>query len=293
MGESSTGISKALLVSKRLCYNQFKMKRDGFTIVEVMIFLAISGLMLTMAVIGSGNLARQARYSDSVNSFHSMMQRTYEEVANGVNARQSTEEDCVTGGGQPHPPGTDDCLLIGKVVSFDYNYGQIATIRYVTDSPNTTPSGTPQQQISAALPRVQDSGSEAYELAWGASIQVASRETNPTAGGNPIKPGTTRAIINNVAFLRSPGGSQIIPYYFYSSAQTAASVQTGLRAAVATTLAAVRANDTKAYICITNREDWTTASAPVSAVVLGEGQGSVGIDTNFVPDRTPAGECNL
>ncbi len=271
------------------------MKRDGFTIVELIIFLAISGLLLTMAMIGSGNLARNARYSDSVNSFHSMMQRTYEEVANGVNTRQENEDDCVTGGGQSRAPGTDVCLLLGKVISFNYNNGTTATVRYVTDSPVAyLTTGTPQQQISASFPRVNDTASEVYELSWGASFQVASRETVPSVAAHNlmIKPGTNRAIINNVAFLRSPSGSQIIPYYFYSTAQDAASVQAGLRLAAANFTGNNRSTDTKAYICVTNRQDWTAATAPVAAIVLGVGQGSVAIDTNFNPVRTSLGECN-
>src|SRR5687768_15768857 len=98
------------------------MKRDGYTIVEVMIFLAISGLMLSMAMIGSGNLARQTRYSDTVNSFHSTLQRVYEEIASGVNTRQASDADCSTGPNRL--PGTDACLVLGKVISFNFNGGR-------------------------------------------------------------------------------------------------------------------------------------------------------------------------
>lgn len=270
------------------------MKRDGYTIVEVMIFLAISGLMLSMAMIGSGNLARQARYSDSINSFHSMLQRTYEEVANGVNVRQKEDDDCVLGGGLSRAPGTDQCVLLGKVASFDYNNGTTVFIRYVTDSPvSYSTDGTPQQQIVASLPRVSDTASETYELSWGASFQVASRDTNRTDTLNhPAKPGTSRAIINNVAFLRSPAGSQIIPYYFYSASTSSADVQAGMRLAIASYTGANRSTDTRAYLCVTNRQEWTTANAPVSAILLGVGQGSVAIDTKFNPTRISTGECN-
>ncbi len=267
------------------------MKRDGFTIVELIIFLAISGLLLTMAMVGSGNLARQARYSDSVNSLHSKIQRTYEDVANGVNTRLETEDDCVAGGGQSRAPGTDVCLLLGKVISFNQDNGTTTTVRYVTDSPIVySSSGTIQQQINASLPRVNDTAAEIYELSWGASFQVASRETTPSSGHSTIvKPGTNRAIINNIAFLRSPNGSQIIPYYFYSASQDASDVQAGLRIATADF---IRSTGTKAYLCVTNIQDWTAASAPVAAIVLGVGQGSVAIDTNFSADGSVAGECN-
>ena len=52
-----------------------------------MIFLAISGLLLTMAIIGSDGMARRARFTDSVNTLHSTFQKYYEQTASGVNTR--------------------------------------------------------------------------------------------------------------------------------------------------------------------------------------------------------------
>ena len=267
------------------------MKRDGFTIIEVMIFLAISGLMLTMAMIGSGNLARQARFSDSVNSFHSTLQREYEEVVNGVNIRPSSVAGC---DGSIRQTGTDDCVLLGKVISFDYAGGHFAHVRYVTDEPPYVATGTILDQIVAAKPKVSSANVRDYELSWGASFQTASRLTDvsPTDVATLVKPGSSYALINNIAFLRSPNSSQITTYYFHAdNTNDPVDIQDNLRDAVADS---IRTTSTQANICIRNTQDWSASTSPVAAIKLGVGQGSVAIDTKYEPSRSivsPA-ECN-
>jgi prepilin-type N-terminal cleavage/methylation domain-containing protein len=267
------------------------MKRDGFTIIEVMIFLAISGLLLAMAMIGSGNLARQTRFSDSVNSFHSTLQREYEEIVSGVNTRSSSAAGCT---GSAQQTGTDECLLLGKVISFDYDGGTSAHVRYITDEPPYGNTGTIFDQIAAAKPQVGSTNVRSYELSWGASFQTASRLTgvSPTDLAILVKPGSSYALINNIAFLRSPSSSQIVTYYFYAdNTNDPDDIEDNLREAVADP---TRTTSTQANICIHNTQDWPGGSSPVAAIKLGVGQGSVAIDTNYEPTRNTVttAECN-
>lgn len=273
------------------------MKRDGFTIIEVMIFLAISGLMLSMAMIGSGNLARQARFSDTVNSFHSTLQKQYEDVVNGVNTREVGSGGCSSGSPLP---GTDNCLLLGKVISFNDVGGSDITVRYVTGTPATT--NALMTDLFMTNPRVKAEAQSTIELAWGATFQVASRYTARASNNasDPFKPGyPSRARINNIAFIRSPNSSQIVTYFFYSDSTALADVQNGLTGTPAVIVDGATWNHpfttgTQATVCITNTEDWPGASRPVAAIVFGTGQGSAALDTNFNPTRsntTPA-ECN-
>ncbi len=275
------------------------MNRDGFTIIEVMIFLAISGLMLAMALIGSGNLAKQARFSDTINGLHSTMQKQYEDVANGVNTRTSGVSGC---GGGPSIPGSDSCLLLGKVLSFDDDGGKMIISRYMTGTPVSTPSL--MQDLFMTNPRVRTNGEQTIELSWGATFQVASRNTLPSVNNNldPVKPQTvpTKAKINNIAFIRSPNSSQIVTYFFYSDSVSVADVQKGLTGTTATggmngaTWNWSRTTGTQATICVTNKEDWSATSYPVAAILFGSGQGAAAIDTNFSPTRsnTLQAECN-
>lgn len=271
--------------SKCLCYNQGKMgKGDGFTVIEVMLFLTISGALLLMAMIGSGEMARQARFSDSVNSFHSNMQRYYEDVVSGVNTR-AVNDACDPGTVRT---GTDSCLLIGRVISFTED-SSAGIVRYATASSAVPDTGSIYDQLRVGSVTVQASGEQPINLAWGALFQNASRASG-VIGAQPLKQaGSTRALVNNVAFLRHPNGSEIVPYFFYSTNSTLASVQSGLTTALN---ALSVASATTATICITTSPtEYAATAAPVAAILLGTGTGSASIDTNYSPTRGPAGVC--
>lgn len=258
-------------------------KGDGFTIIEVILFLAISGMLLLMAMIGSGEMARHARFSDTVNSFHSNVQRYYEEVTNGVNTRATTGA-CGAGSVEG---GTDSCLLLGRVISFGEDTS-MGTVRYVTGSFNVADTGTIYDQIRAANVNVRDSGAQPIELAWGATFQSASRESSVIAGQPFKQVGSTRALVNNVAFIRHPNGSEIAQYYFYSLSTSRVDVQTGLTTALNALSAA---SDTTAAICLTNSVDFGATPSPIAAIMLGAGRGSASIDTNYQPTKGVTGIC--
>jgi hypothetical protein len=259
-------------------------KGDGFTVIEVMLFLAISGALLLMAMLGSGEMARHARFSDSVNSFHSNMQRYYEEVVSGVNTR-AVNNACAPGNVRA---GTDSCLLIGRVISFNEDTSG-GMVRYVTASGAVADTGSIYSQLQAGGVTVQSSGEQPLTLAWGALFQNASRASAIIAPQPLKQAGSTRALINNVAFLRHPNGSQIVPYFFYSTNTTLANVQTGLTTAVN---ALSLTSNTSANICITTSPtEFGATAAPVAAIMLGTGTGSASIDTNYQPTRGPAGIC--
>ena len=268
----------------RLCYNQDKMgKGDGFTIIEVVLFLAISGALLLMAMIGSGEMARHARFSDSVNAFHSNLQRYYEEVTSGVNTREANDA-CTAG---TVDAGTDSCLLLGRVISFEEGTSS-GFVRYATGGFNVADTGTIHAQIRNANITVRDSGEQNVDLAWGATFQSASRASGVIAS-QPLKQvGSTRALINNVAFIRHPNGSEIAQYYFYSTSTTLADVQAGLTTAL-NALAAT--STTTASICIINDADFGSLSSPIAAILLGSGRGSASIDTDFAPSVGVPGIC--
>lgn len=258
----------------------------GFTIVEVMIFLAISGLLLTMAIIGSDGMARRARFTDSVNTLHSTFQKYYEQTASGVNTRGTVGCSGTTSA------GTDSCLLLGRIISFRINSVSTPSmrIRYVTGNANVADSGSVYSQIQNAAPKVSDSGLEEYDIAWNARIPVASRDSGPVSGSDPVKASSSRAIINTIAFLRSPNSSQIVPYYFYADDTTLSlsDAQAGLDAAVAHS---DLTSQTTAAVCVTNIQDYVTTTTPQAAILFGDGVGSSLIDTTFSPSLGGGGLC--
>ena len=260
-------------------------KSDGFTIIEVILFLAISGALLLMAMIGSGEMARHARFSDSVNAFHSNLQRYYEEVTSGVNTREANDA-CTPG---TVDGGTDSCLLLGRVISFQEDTST-AVVRYATGNFNVADTGTVHAQIANANIIVRDSGEQTVDLAWGATFQSASRASGVIASQPLKQTGSARALINNVAFIRHPNGSEIAQYYFYSTSTSLADVQAGLTTALSAPPPNVTSMTT-ASICIINDADFGSLSSPIAAILLGSGRGSTSIDTDFAPSVGVPGIC--
>lgn len=107
----------------------------GFTIIEVMLFLAISGLMMVGLLVGTGATISKQRYNDSVYSLQSKLQAQYS-AADSVedSCRSSTDASCApnvsctlsgssvsvkygTSATTPEPRGQSDCLILGRYIT--------------------------------------------------------------------------------------------------------------------------------------------------------------------------------
>jgi len=64
--------------------------QGGFTVIEVMLFLAVTGLLAVGILVGSGVAIGQQRYRDSVNTLKSYIQQQYSEVTSVINNRAIT-----------------------------------------------------------------------------------------------------------------------------------------------------------------------------------------------------------
>lgn len=262
-------------------------KGDGFTIIEVMLFLGITTLLLMMVLFGTGAMARENRFSDSINSFQAYVQKQYEDVLSGVNPRGSGQGCDATS-----LAGGDTCILLGKVMTFSTTTPFQGITRYIRTSNVSVPdTGDIFMQISQANPDVISAAEQPYVLQWGATVQVASRSTAPLLG-EPIKTASSpaRALINSVAFLRGPNSSRIVPYYFYAPSTDVATVNIGLKKAIELANAPAT-TQAKATICIHNTQDWSF-NAPVAAIEIGGGRGTAGITSNFKPTTGSGGVCN-
>ena len=79
-----------------------KLARRGFTIVEISIFLAITGLLFVGITAGVQNSIFQQRYTDAVQSFADFLRSAYDEVLNVQSAGD----------------GISDSAIYGKVIVF-------------------------------------------------------------------------------------------------------------------------------------------------------------------------------
>lgn len=92
-------------------------KQSGFTIVEVTLFLALSGLLAAMLLFGWTNMINAQRYKDSTRTFQAFLQQQYTNVYNVQNGRNQNL-NCGLGGvtSGTSNRGTTDCVLLGRYV---------------------------------------------------------------------------------------------------------------------------------------------------------------------------------
>ncbi len=84
-----------------------KHKHDGFTLIEVSLFIAVSGLVL-MSVIGMASVAiSQQRFNDATQNFAEFLRRVYSEVENPQSIGSGRSQDYV---------------IYGKLVTFGESY---------------------------------------------------------------------------------------------------------------------------------------------------------------------------
>ena len=113
------------------------MSKKGFTLIEVVLFLAISGAIFAMVMTGISTSTARRRYTDSVNDIVEQIKNAYSATINVENIRVRTEESSFfcslssaynsTGGLTPDSkttstndnyPGRSKCAVYGQVVTF-------------------------------------------------------------------------------------------------------------------------------------------------------------------------------
>ncbi|MBL8160028.1 hypothetical protein JNJ66_06255 [Candidatus Saccharibacteria bacterium] len=245
-------------------------KSGGFTIIEVMLFLAVSGLLLTVALIGTGSMMRQIRFSDSGRSLHAFVQGQYNDILTGVNPRTA---NAACAASATSGAGSSRCLLLGKLIRFETDsdvvksYPVIAT--RIPDLAGADATLSDEQLIATAAQPVviKNTGVEEFEIPWGAEI-IGSRRTSD------------KQTANTYLLLRSPRSSRIVSYTF-NATPTEFNTMSSLTSRL-TPAATQRATN----YCFQGIE---TPGLPAMLIVAG-GQGQNDIRLQF--DVTPAGNCD-
>jgi len=249
---------------------------QGFTIIEVTIFLAISGLLLVGMFLGTGTMAARQRFKDTTDNAQTFFQTQYEEVVNGVNVR-AVGTSC---GAVSTTPGQSPCLLLGKLLTISANSSTIQT-NYIISTQQLTGSESDSQAklIGASLQIVPD-GQTTYEIKWGATVSEATRST-------PLPLQAGRGGVNSIAFVQLPDSGRIVQlYYKNSDGYSTSNLTSALTKAVATDVDAysppANATGPGSAVCIKNDSDFGVLHNR-SAVTFGQGQGAGNITTNYDP----------
>lgn len=159
--------------------------QSGFTFIEVMLFLAVTGLLAMGILVGSGAAINQQRYRDSVNTLKSYIQQQYSDVTSVTNSRnaswQCNSNGVIsdTGGPAGEPRGRSDCVMLGRFVTIDASGKQltsssVSAYRVVGVATATSDISELKNYRLAASPINQDE----TEISWGAQV-VNQNNTAP------------------------------------------------------------------------------------------------------------------
>ncbi len=153
-------------------------RRRGFTIIEVILFLAISGLLLLVAFAFTASSIRNTRFSDATKSLENFVKDQYTRVQTNSLALNTPDgrrpvcspSSAVAGENASSGTGTSNCILMGSILEFNPIAGDRRTVNIypiLGYAPNSS------SNISQANLRVWTESTEQYQLPWQAEFVTA------------------------------------------------------------------------------------------------------------------------
>lgn len=152
-----------------------RITRRGFTLIEVALFLAVTGALFVGIIMGVQNSMYQQRYNDSVQNFAEFLRSIYSQVSNPQNSIGD---------------GRSNKAIYGKLVVFGETYdfnggsseGGIYSYDVVGDVKGTFSGDLLDQMRSLNFSVMDDNGQfagniEEYKPRWEASIQQADKDS--------------------------------------------------------------------------------------------------------------------
>jgi len=163
------------------------LNQAGFTIIETMLFLGITGLLVMGVLVGAGTSINIQRYHDSVTSLQSVLQHQFSEVSNVSN--DSLSNPCYGDSSVNNPRGQSDCVILGRFITTTDSHKLLikSIIGYIPDA--QTASTNDVDILKDYSIRISPSGSEVYDMEWGSSI---------------VRPGAGTPMVFSMLTLRSP-----------------------------------------------------------------------------------------
>lgn len=157
-----------------------RMYLSGFTIIETMLFLGITGLLVMGILAGAGTSINIQRYRDSVTSLQSILQDQYSQVSNVANGRDSgwsCDNNAVISIGGTTIPGQSDCVILGRFITTPdgVNLSMSDVVGYI--SPVAPPATDDITTLKAYKLQTSPIDPTSYSLEWGASLTDPATKT--------------------------------------------------------------------------------------------------------------------
>ncbi len=206
----------ALLQPKRAFYGVAthpKADPNGYTIVETMIFLAVSGALFLSAMLLINGQQRKTEFSTSVRDFDSKLQSIIGNVSSGYYNNPGTitcNAIIVAGVRTPNPTAgvssqgqNQDCTFIGQYIDLSAPFDKFTITSYAGLRLNS--SGKVVQTLTEAVPTPISSSAETYKLLGGVTANMK------IVGGSIIKTLAITTTFNqhNSAGILDSGSSRV------------------------------------------------------------------------------------
>lgn len=163
--------------------------KRGFTIIETMLFLAVTGVLVITILAGTGTSINIQRYRDSVSTFKSTLEQQYSDVSTVRNEIRTEDISCNTNAdiltsGATLPRGQSDCVVLGRYVAVSDT--KITASSVVGNKPDSSAVYAADiDELKSYNLSLLTSTTETSELEWGARIAwpiggASARPDNPT-----------------------------------------------------------------------------------------------------------------
>jgi type II secretory pathway pseudopilin PulG len=181
--------------------------KSGFTILETMLFLAITGVLIVSLLVGTGASLNIQRYRDSVTTLKSYLQSAYSDLTNVRNDRDNSWT-CDSNGKitqnvtTTEERGQSNCVLIGRYITI---VDGTITAMSVSGYPTTTVTGTDVEVVKNGYNlNVSSIDKEVSILEWGTKIAW------PISGAEAQAAGSARSLA--ILLIRSPVSGTIYTF---------------------------------------------------------------------------------
>lgn len=236
--------------------------QKGFTIIEVILFLALSALFLTIAFMGVRGRTANVQFTDSMRSLQSFLVSEQNKLTNGVNPSTSPPTGCGNVGDLTGE--SNACILVGRVVRFGKDADpSVVNVRVLYgDKPSAHDISTKSDLVLINESNPHDDGSGySNGISWGTGFNLAQ-----SVNLNPAGPDT----FDSIGWLRSPGSTRVVPIAFKSSV-TDLDGDYYKPSASETSMA----NEVQTRLCFEGNE------GRVAAIYFGDGAGKASIELVF------------
>ena len=148
--------------------------QKGFTIIELVLFLGITGLVMGVLLVGVGGSLNRERYHEATAGFQDYLQGQYNLVANVNNSREATDVctggAIVVGGTADAGRGTSDCTIVGRVIYSSDDGESVSSAQVYATTDVSQLSGSDDVQLLKDAKLIVSPTQDSYTIGWGTRI---------------------------------------------------------------------------------------------------------------------------